>query len=84
MMQVMGGATLIQHSTLRELRTAIEVYEKSEYTGGRERAAQFLVTVARDLLIGIGSFDQAPSINASVSVGGSVGTTDPIYINRAG
>lgn len=72
MMQIVGNATLIQHSTLRELRTAIEVYEKAEYAGGRERAATFLVQVARDLLTGIGTIDSTSIPNVTTAVGNMV------------
>lgn len=51
-MQVMTVTTPIRNSTLRELRTALEAWRKAEYTGGRERAAQYLASVASDLLTG--------------------------------
>lgn len=41
----------IQRSVLRELWTALLVWDRAEYGGGRERAAGFLASVVRDALV---------------------------------
>ena len=41
---------VVQKCDLRELRTALAAYDKAEYTGGRERAAEFLAAAVRNTL----------------------------------
>lgn len=41
----------VQTSFMRELRTALAAFDIAEYTGGRERAAQYLASVVRDGLV---------------------------------
>ena len=71
MMQVMTVSTQIQNSTLRELRTALQAFNQAEYTGGRERAAQFLASVASDLLTGIGSIEGRAEPKTVMTTGGT-------------
>jgi hypothetical protein len=72
----------ISNSSLRELRTAVDAWDRAEYSGGRERAAAFLAMVARDLLTGIGNIDE-PDPRTQAKVINHAHTNDQTHARRS-